>query len=114
MPYINVSVSVPVSKTGAENFKSDMGKAIGVFPGKTEQWLMVCIEENSKMWFAGTNEQPTAYAEVSLFGRVDAAAAEKMTAKICESMQRNLGVPPERVYVKYESADLWGFNGTNF
>ena len=114
MPCINVSVSVPVTDKSAEAFKSDMGRAITVFPGKSERWLMVCVEENNRLWLGGSNDAPTAYVEVSILGKIDASSSEKMTALICDSLKKNMGIPPERTYVKYEDTENWGWNGANF
>ena len=47
-------------------------------------------------------------------GRADAAASERMTARICDLFERKLGISPDRVYVKYEEAEHWGWNGANF
>lgn len=113
MPYIKATISTPVSQKQAEEFKTDMGAAISVFPGKSERWLMVNVEGEGNLWLAGKNDLPAAMVEVSLFGDVDAAAADKMTALICDSLTHHLNISPDRTYVKYTAVKNWGWNGGN-
>ena len=46
MPYINLKTTTKVTEEKAEILKAKFGKAIESFPGKTESWLMVGIEDN--------------------------------------------------------------------
>ena len=91
-----------------------MRKAISLFPGKTESWLMCNIEADKNMYLAGDNSDDCAFLEVKLFGNVDKAAADKFTAEICAYLNESLSVSPDRVYVRYEGGTDWGWNGSNF
>ena len=53
MPYINLKTTKTVAPEKCEVIKAAFGKAIESFPGKTEAWLMVGIEDNVKLWFKG-------------------------------------------------------------
>ena len=55
-----------------------------------------------------------AIVEVKLFGTPDRSAAERFTAAATETVAKNLGISPDRVYVKYEGCTLWGVGGENF
>lgn len=112
MPYINAKINKPASGEATEKFKADMGKAIEVFPGKSEYWLMVGFEEG-KLWMRGSDE-PAAMVEVSVLGGLTSSSCSQMTGLICESMEKNFGISPDRVYVKYQPIDEWGWNGSNF
>jgi 2C-methyl-D-erythritol 2,4-cyclodiphosphate synthase len=37
-----------------------------------------------------------------------------MTAKICDALKEVLQIPGDKVYVKYQGTDQWGWNGRNF
>jgi len=37
-----------------------------------------------------------------------------MTAEICRIYTDVLGVPADKIYVKYAPTDCWGWNGGNF
>lgn len=114
MPYIELKTTAKVSDSQADSIKTAFGKAIECFPGKTERWLMVSIEGDKKMWFAGDNGSDSAMVDVSLLGNVDASASEKMTAKLCRIIEEELGVSQDRTYVKYSGYANWGWNGSNF
>ena len=114
MPYIHTRVSVPLDTQQEERLKTELGKAIAILPGKSESWLMLGFEDNFRLYFKGSNEQPTAYVEVKIFGSADAASYDKLTARITDILYRELDIPTDRIYVKYEEVEYWGWNGHNF
>lgn len=114
MPYINLKTTKKVSAENAENLKAAFGKAIECFPGKTEAWLMVGIEDEIKMWFKGDNSQDTAIVDVDLLGSVSKDGSEAMTVEVCDILEKELGISPSRVYVKYTGYADWGWNKNNF
>lgn len=114
MPYIRTTVSNSISETARDNLKKKLGEAIALIPGKSEAWLMLAFEDNMKMYFKGECSDEYAYVEVSLFGSTSDAAYERLTAAISEIINEELGIDRANIYVKYEEADHWGWNGTNF
>ena len=113
MPYIKTTNNVKIDDVKAESIKAKFGKAIESFPGKSEGWLMLSFDDAKKMYFKGSPE-PCAIAEVSLYGGVNTAAAENMTALVTDILAAELGIAPARIYVKYDGIDHWGWNGNNF
>ena len=114
MPYLSMKTTVPVSTDKEAALKAAFGKAITVFPGKSEQWLMVELQGNCHIWFQGNCDEPSAYVEVKIFGKSTDAAFDAMTAEVCTILNDTLGIPTNRIYVKYEEVDRWGWNGSNF
>lgn len=114
MPYINLKTSCEITKEKELSIKKSFGKAIETFPGKTEKWLMVSFEDNSKLYFHGENKDGIAMVNVSIFGSADSKCYELMTQKVCEILEKELNIKPENVYVKYEESNLWGWNNINF
>ena len=114
MPYINVQTTAKVSSDKAETVKSALGKAISVIPGKSESWLMIKIEGDQAMWFRGDASTDTAFVSVSVYGSLSDSASDKMTSEITEIISETLGVPTDRIYVRYSEHDKWGWNGSNF
>jgi len=55
-----------------------------------------------------------AYIELSLFGGASDAVYDKLTAAICDAVSAKTGIAPSNIYVKYEEAEHWGWNGSNF
>ena len=114
MPYINLKTTKNVAPEKCEAIKTAFGKAIESFPGKTEAWLMVGIEDGVKLWFKGDASSDSAIVDVDLLGQVNADASEKMTKVVCDILENELGISPDRIYVKYTGYNNWGWNGQNF
>lgn len=113
MPFINVKTNVSVSEEQKTSIKSAMGRAITAIPGKSESWLMVGIEPEYALWFKG-EDTPAAMVEVSVFGSPSSDALGALTSHITGILTDNIGVPADRIYVKYTSTADWGWNGSNF
>lgn len=113
MPFINTKYSGTITPEQETNIKSALGEAVSVI-GKSENWLMVGFEPNCPLYFKGEKSEKIAFVEVSLFGDASSSAYDKMTAVICKTLEYTLGVPADKVYVKYSPTDHWGWNGGNF
>lgn len=114
MPYINTVTTRKISDSERNEIKAELGKIISLFPGKSEDWLMLSFSDDVKMYFRGDDGADTAFVEVKIFGKSTKEAYENVTAAICELYEEKLGIPSERIYVKYEECDKWGWNGSNF
>lgn len=115
MPCIQIKTNTKVDSSSADNIKTQLGKSIAWLPGKSEQWLMVSIEDQCQMYFGGTTGRPIAMVEVKILGsQVDKDGAEHMTEEITGVLKQVLGVEPADLYIKYEASPDWGWNGKNF
>lgn len=113
MPFIETKTNVKITDASADAIKTRLGKAIETLPGKSERWLMVSFAGEQSLYFQGS-DAPCAISEVKIYGSASADALEKMTAKICSILSGELGIPEDRIYVKYELCQHWGWNGGNF
>ena len=113
MPYINARLTNTVSKEDEILLKEKLGQAITLL-GKGEAYLMVEISDQCRLYFGGKNDTDIAYFEVKLLGKARREQYEALTARICEIVQEQFGIPGDKVYVKFEEVDHWGFNGFMF
>ena len=113
MPYISLRTSVSLDEKLEDALKSALGKAITAIPGKTENWLMVDLEGDRKLWLGG-KKRPLAMIEVKIFGNAEPEDFNAMTGTLCDVCQRILGIKPDGVYVTYAEVKNWGWNGENF
>ena len=113
MPYINLKTSVSLDEKLEDALKAALGKAITTIPGKTENWLMVELEGDRKLWLGG-KKRPLAMIDVKIFGHADQSDFNAMTGELCDVCQRILGIKPDGVYVTYAEVENWGWNGENF
>ena len=113
MPFIDSKITVKVSEEQKEVLKAKIGKAVSII-GKPESFLMVGFEDEYSLYFAGNKLEKGAYVSVDVFGSVSSSAADKMTARICEIYEEELGIPGNNIYVEYRGTGDWGWNGRNF
>ena len=113
MPFIDVKLSKKITDGEKEQLKSDLGRSISLMH-KPESYLMVGICDGYDLYFAGNKLENGAFVSVSAFGRVNPADTQRMTASICEILQKRLSVAGNDVYVTYSGIENWGWNGSNF
>ena len=113
MPMIEAKVTMELPAEKRDVLKAEFGKAVSVI-GKPESYLMVNLVDKQDLYFAGSKLDKGACVEVKVFGSVDSASSDKMTARLCEILQKELGIPGNAVYVSYWGTSNWGWNGGNF
>ena len=114
MPFINSKVSVSMTQERKDRVKERLGEIISIIPGKSENWLMVGFDDAYDLYFKGNQDEDTALEKVNIYGGASPEVFNKMTAAICQIFHEELGIPENRIYVKYEEAEHWGWNGANF
>jgi phenylpyruvate tautomerase PptA (4-oxalocrotonate tautomerase family) len=114
MPYINAKTNIELSKEKELILKQKLGKAIELIPGKSEEWLMISLEDNCSMYFKGSNEKAMAFVEVKLFGSGTKDAYQNLTSEITTIIKEELMIDPSQIFVRYEETKYWGWNGNNF
>lgn len=114
MPFFHVQTNVEASLETKTALKTDFGSIVEKIPGKTEEWLMVRIEdEKDTMWFQGSDE-PCAMVEVKVYGRIPNYSYDPLTKAITEAISKRLSIPFNRIYVNYAEYSHWGYDGENF
>lgn len=114
MPYIKTTTTQKITDRQKQELKEALGTAIELIPGKSEAWLMLAFEDGVTMAFKGDMTTPAAMVEVDIFGSTTSSAYDALTAEICRIISLHIGVPSDRIYVKYRECNRWGYNGFNF
>ncbi|MDO4537827.1 MAG: phenylpyruvate tautomerase MIF-related protein [Coriobacteriales bacterium] len=115
MPFVDAKITVPVSDQKRENIKAGLGQAISAF-GKSEDWLMVGIDDDYSLWMGGQKLEYGAFVSVSLVGNASDEGCQVFTKRLCDLLEAELGIPSNSVYVTYHSmlGSHWGWNGGTF
>ncbi len=113
MPLIDSKITLPLVPEKKEALKTELGRAITLL-NKTENYLMVGIEDNYDLYMGGKKLDKGAYVSVSLLGAANPDLCNKMTGRICEIFDELLGIPGNSIYVTYHGVKDWGYNGSNF
>ncbi len=114
MPFINVKTNTTVTEDQKELVKQKLGKAIELIPGKSEEWLMVAIDDNSSLYFRGKTDRPVAFVEVKIFGSTTEEAYQLETTQITQILKEELLISPDQIFIAYTEIEHWGWNGSNF
>ena len=114
MPFIGSKVTVKISNEKEEIIKKKLGEAIKLIPGKSETFLMVGFQNEYSLYFGGEKLEKGAFIEVKIFGKTSKEAYANLTSAICNIYEEELTIPPNKIYVKYEEVENWGWNGSNF
>ena len=114
MPFIETKTTVKLTEDMESRLKEAYGKDIEIIPGKSENWLMLNFVGDCSMAFRGDASQPSAILEVSMLGSASRQTYDKLTAKLCKDASEILGVPSDRIYIKYSEHSVWGYDGINF
>lgn len=113
MPFIQVKTNANLTPNDEILIKSKLGELIKIIPGKSENWLMVQLSGDKKMYFKGSDEK-CAYIEVKIYGGASSEVFDKFTSEVTSLISKTLNVSPGRIYVSYFETDNWGYSGSNF
>jgi phenylpyruvate tautomerase PptA (4-oxalocrotonate tautomerase family) len=113
MPFIDCKLTKIISQEEKDRLKAELGRAISVM-NKTENYLMVGIDDGYDLYFGGRKLENGAYVAVNVFGGVNPVCAQKMTKEVCDILANMFGTRGRDVYVTCNGINDWGWNGVNF
>ncbi len=108
MPYIELKTTVPVDMSKKEELREDFGKAITLVPGKTEDVLMVEIEDQKDMWLGASKLDKGAYLSVDYFGVVEDKYLDLLNDELFKILKEKLSLQQEQIYVTFTPRADWG------
>lgn len=114
MPFLKIQVNSELAPGQAEKLAGEASRLVAGQLGKPERYVMVSVEHNPAMRFAGTAE-PLAYLELKSIGLPESATADASRA-LCALVAGATGTDPERIYIEFSDAPrrMWGWNSGTF
>lgn len=114
MPYLKIQTSTELPAAAAKSMAARASALIAAQLGKPERYVMVSVETNPAMLYAGSND-PLAYLELKSIGLPENSTGDASRA-LCELVSRETGINPERIYIEFTDAarKMWGWNGSTF
>jgi phenylpyruvate tautomerase PptA (4-oxalocrotonate tautomerase family) len=114
MPYLKIQTNLPMSKQAERNILKDASLLVAQELGKPEEFVMIAVQPDTPMLFAGTDD-PVAFLELKSIG-LPAQRTKQLSQTLCTLINRHLGIRPERVYVKFIDVrrGMWGWKGDTF
>jgi phenylpyruvate tautomerase PptA (4-oxalocrotonate tautomerase family) len=110
MPYIQVTIGQKLSALQKETLKSELGRLIAIIPGKSEQSLIVNIQDGPSLYMGGT-EVPSVYIDLRIYGKTDPEVKKRFTREIFTLITREFAIPAARQYLTISEHDHWGYEG---
>ena len=108
MPFMKCRVNVPVVSDKENLLKNLLGQAVQIFPGITEEHLLLVLEDNSTIYLRGEKNIPVAYIEVSVFGNNQHFFYAEFSKAVIKIFQEVLEISPKNIFVSYFDIDGFG------
>jgi phenylpyruvate tautomerase len=114
MPYLKIETNQQLDAAAAQGLLSKSSEFTAALLGKPEKWIMVSLSHSVPMMFDGSIE-PAAYVELKSISLSQESCAG-LSKSLCDFLNKELGVPPERVYIEFWSINgkMFGWNGGTF
>ncbi len=114
MPYLRIQTNTRVPGERRGDLLQQASRTTAEALGKPERYVMVALEDDTPMRFAG-EDAPLAYLELKSIG-LPRERTPELSATLCALVEEALGIPRERVYIEFADAPraLWGWNGATF
>lgn len=116
MPLIQLETSCDLSDPNKkESVAKGLSRLTAEGTGKPEQYVMACIQDNAAMTMAGESG-PCALVTVKSIGGLTKSVNQHLTGRICEMLQEELAISPDRIYVTFEelAPTHWGWDRHTF
>lgn len=114
MPYLKFTTNLSIDSAQLAQDLKLLSENIATILGKPEQYVMIDVQHNPNMLFAGTNDN-MAYIEFKSLGLPEAQTAE-LSKQICTLINDHFGIDSQRIYIEFSSPErhMWGWNDRTF
>ena len=114
MPYLSIQTNQSLDEKETLNILDKTSKSISQILGKPENYVMVALQANTPMSFAGSVE-PTAYVQLKSLGLPEESTAN-LSEAICSLVSSELNINAARIYIEFISPErhMWGWNNKTF
>lgn len=114
MPYLMIQTNQSIDPAAGKSLLANASKLVAGELGKPESYVMVALEADVPMLFAG-DDAPLAYLELKSIGLPESKTTA-LSATLCQLMEESVGISKERVYIEFADApgSMWGWNGGTF
>lgn len=114
MPLLKIQTNQTLRADQQQALIRAASQQVAALLGKPERYVMVSLEHNPAMLFAGT-DAPLAYLELKSIGLPTTKTAA-LSKALCELIHQQLAIDADRIYIEFADAEhtLWGWNSGTF
>ncbi len=103
MPFLKIQTNHAVDPSTDEALLAKASKLVAKELGKPESYVMVQLQKESPMLFAGSNA-PLAYLELKSIGLPNNSTTSNLSNALCTLMEQELSIPKDRIYIEFADA----------
>ena len=114
MPLLKIQTNVEILEDEKIGLLHDASAKVADILGKPERYVMVLLESNPHMLFAGDNS-PLAYLELKSIG-LPSDRTSAISEGLSNLINQHLSIPSDRIYIEFADAErhMWGWSGGTF
>ena len=114
MPLLKIQVNIEFPTERRTELLKTASMAVAEMLGKPERYVMVILETNHEILFAG-DALPLAFLELKSIDLPGDRTSE-FSARLCDLIHSELDIPPERIYIEFANSarNMWGWNRRTF
>jgi len=114
VPLLKIQTNTPLEPHAEQGLLKQLSETVAQTLAKPEDYVMVIIETDVAMLFAGS-AQPTAFLMLKSLGLPEEKTAA-LSKALCETVTKKLSIPGERIYIEFSSPvrHMWGWNNATF
>lgn len=114
MPYLKLDTNLKLDAKTTQDLLGKCSSRISSVLGKSENYIMIHINSDQSMMFAGSPE-PLAYLELKSIG-LQYNQAQALSALLCEFIAEELNIHANRIYIEFTDIprEMWGWDGRTF
>ena len=114
MPLLKIQTNRQLSAEDCSDLLKNLSMTVAQALGKPERYVMIVLEENQSMLFAGSDD-PMAFLELKSIG-LPVQITGDLSATLCGTIGFSLDIPTDRIYIEFADAEraMWGWNSTTF
>ena len=114
MPVLKIQTNAEIQEESKAKLLRDASAKVATMLGKPERYVMVILEPNPHMLFAG-DDSPLAYLELKSIG-LPSNKTGILSEGISKLIDQHLSIPSDRIYIEFANAErhMWGWSGGTF
>ncbi len=114
MPYMKIDTNISVDDKTLQALLTGVSSKIATFLGKPERYVLIHINPEQTMCFAGS-QAPLAYVELKSIA-LPTEKTEQLSSALCKFLTDTLNIPAQRVYIEFTNIEraMWGWDGKTF
>lgn len=112
MPLLQINTNATIED--ADSLAKDASKLVADILSKPESYVMVIINPDLHLVFAGS-EEAAAHLKLKSLGLPE-SETQKYSEQLCGFMEQKLGIKPGRIYIEFSGPPrhMWGWNNSTF